>query len=208
MQSLIPKAVICYNSPDEQRMVSWAMGHIHIKTIPEERLTLEQKTAVTALLKDCFSDVSQEDIEECFIAESFARVFAYSKIELVGHLRLCKRIVEFEGKNVILGGLGGVCVSQRFRRMKIGTRMMKKGLQILEDEDCDVACLNADFKKTANIFYEKIGFRLMNRQISFEDAHGKTRYDTGTMFIPLCSKEIYNQLMNSEKIFHYGKGYW
>jgi predicted GNAT family N-acyltransferase len=189
-------------------MVSWAMGNIRFKTIPEDGLTLEQKTAVKALLTHCFSDVSQEDIDECFIAQSFARVLAYEETGLVGHLRLFKRHAEFGGKDVILGGLGGVCVSESLRRRKIGTRLMKKGLQILEDEGCDVACLNADLKKTADKFYEKIGFRLMNKQISFEDVHGKTRYDTGTMFIPVCSREIYNQLMNSEKIFHYGKGYW
>ncbi|MGD0495321.1 MAG: GNAT family N-acetyltransferase [Candidatus Bathyarchaeia archaeon] len=189
-------------------MVSRAMGHISIKTIPEDGLTLEQKTAVKALKQHCFSDVYQEDIDGCFIAQGFARVLAYEETGLVGHLMLIKRHVEFDGKDVILGGFDGVCVSESLRRRKIGTRLMKKGLQILEDEGCDVACLNADFKKTADKFYEKIGFRLMNRQISFEDVHGKTRYDTGTMFIPVCSKEVCNQLMNSEKIFHYGKGYW
>jgi GNAT superfamily N-acetyltransferase len=189
-------------------MVSWAMGIIRIRTIPEDGLTMEQKTAVRALKQHCFSNVSQEDIDECFIVQSFASVLAYEETRLVGHLGLIKRHVEFEGKDVILGGFDGVCVSESLRRRKIGTRLMKKGLQILEDEGCDVACLNADLKRTADKFYEKIGFRLMNRQISFEDGHGKTRYDTGTMFISVCSKEIYNQLMNSKKTFHYGKGYW
>jgi len=189
-------------------MVLWAMRHICIKTVPEDGLKLEQKTAVEALLTHCFSDVSQEDIDECFIAKSFARVLAYDGTSVVGHLSLFKRHVKFEGMGVILGGLGGVCVSESRRRRKIGTGLMKKGLQVLKDEGCDVACLNADLKKKADKFYEKIGFKLMNRQISFEDAHGKTRYDTGTMFISVCSKEIYNQLMNSKKTFHYGKGYW
>ena len=185
-----------------------ATGHICIKTVPEDDLTLEQKTAVEALFAHCFSDVSQEDIDECFIAQSFARVLAYDATSVVGHLRLFKRHVKFEGMDVVLGGLGGVCVSERRRRRKIGTRLMKKGLQVLKDEGSDVACLNADLKKTADKFYEKIGFRLMNRQISFEDAHGKTRYDTGTMFIPVCSREIYSHLMTGTEIFHYGKGYW
>jgi len=78
---------------------------------------------------------------------------------------------------------------QNMRRRKIATRLMQEGLQILKDKSCDVACLNADLTKTAYKFYEKTGFRLINREISFEDIHGRTRYDTGTMFIPICSKE-------------------
>lgn len=51
-------------------------------------------------------------------------------------------------------------------------------------------------------------FYRMNRKVSFEDKHGKMRYDKGTMFIPICSKIIYHHVMNSDKTFHYGKGYW
>jgi hypothetical protein len=53
-----------------------------------------------------------------------------------------------------------------------------------------------------------MGFKLMRRRISFEDAHGKIRYDKGAMFVPICSREIYAHIMSSRKTFHYGKGYW
>jgi predicted GNAT family N-acyltransferase len=182
--------------------------HIHIDVIPEDELTVEQKTAMKGLLMRCFSDVSQDDVDECFIAQSFARVLAYEETKLVGHLRLFERRVVFDGKDVVLGGLGGVCVSESMRHKNIGTRLMEEGIRILREKGCDVACLNTDLKKTASEFYEKIRFRLMNRQVSFEDVHRRIRYDTGTMFIPICSREIYDYLMDNDKIFHYGKGYW
>ena len=45
--------------------------------------------------------VSREDIDECFIAQSFARVLAYDGTSVVGHLRLFKRHVKFEGMDVV-----------------------------------------------------------------------------------------------------------
>ena len=108
----------------------------------------------------------------------------------------------------MLAGVGGVCVTRKMRRKGVATKMVKEGLRILKQSKCDVACLNADVTRNAHKFYETIGFTMMNRKVSFEDKHGKMRYDEGTMFIPLCSKKIYHHIMNSEKTFHYGKGYW
>jgi len=48
----------------------------------------------------------------------------------------------------------------------------------------------------------------MNREVSFEEGHGRTRYDEGTMFVPICSKAMCHHIMNSDKTFHHGKGYW
>lgn len=176
--------------------------------VPEGKLTDQQKSSMDKLERECFSDVNPKEAEECFYAESFVRVLAYSKDELVGHLRLFRRNVEFDGRKVVLGGAEGACVTRRMRGRGIATAMMRKGLAVLKRRKCDVACLNADLSKNIYKLYEKLGFRLMDRKISFEDIHRKIRYDSGTMFIPICSKEMYNHIMNSDEIFHYGKGYW
>jgi len=181
---------------------------INVLLVFENELTDQQKVSIGELERRCFSDVDPKEAEECFYAESFARILAYSKDRLVGHLRLFRRNIEFDGRKVVLGGTGGVCVSEDTRRRGIATKLIEKGLQVLKEKNCDVACLNADLSKTVYKFYEKIGFKLMNRKISFEDIHGQIKYDYGTMFIPIRSKEIYNHIMNSDKIFHYGKGYW
>jgi GNAT superfamily N-acetyltransferase len=184
------------------------MAPARIILIPEAKLNEEQRRGIDKLLKHCFSDVPEEEIEECFIAESFGRVLAYKNDVLVGHLRLFKRRVEFDGRELILGGIGGTCVLEDVRGKGIATKLIKKGVGVLKVEKCDVACLNADLSKTAYKLYEKLVFLLMKRKISFEDIHGRTRYDCGTMFIPICSKEIYQHIMSSDRTFHYGKGYW
>jgi hypothetical protein len=86
--------------------------------------------------------------------------------------------------------------------------MLQKGLEVLIMEGCDIACPNIDLKKTAYKVYERLGFKLMDRKISFENINGEFKYDTGTMFFPVNSKDIYDLVMNSKSTFHYGVGYW
>lgn len=176
--------------------------------VPENELTNQQKHDIIVLMKECFSHVDPGEAEECFYAESFGRILAFSNDGLVGHLRLFKRIVEFGGIEVKVGGVGGVCVSTGMRGKGIAARMVRKGVQVLRREKVDVACLNADLSRGGDKFYEKLGFVLMKRKISFEDIHGNVRYDDGTMFIPVCSKATYQHIMKSCRTFHYGRGYW
>lgn len=186
------------------------MEMIKIILVPEIELSDQQKQGAEELERQCFSDVDPKEGEECFCAESFARILAYNNNELVGCLTLHKRNMKFDGRELVLGGAVGACVAEYVRGRGIATKMMKKELEILGEQKCDVACLNADSvkRKTAYRLYQRLGFKLMKRKISFEDIHGNIRYDTGTMFIPLRSKEILNHIMNSNKTFHYGKGYW
>ena len=176
--------------------------------LSENKLGEEQRLCIGLLMKECFGHVDPIEARDCFCAESFARILACSNGKLIGHLRLFKRRVEFEKREVILGGIGGVCVSESMRERGIATRLVRKGLQVLKHEKVDIACLNADLSRAGDKFYEKLGFTLMNRKISFEDIGGRLRYDDGTMFIPVCSKEIYQRIMDGKKTLHYGRGYW
>ena len=157
-----------------------------------------------------FGHIDLKEVKECFYSEIWARVCAFSQQILIGHLILHKRKIIFDGKTMIIGGAVGTCVKKQFRKQGVAERMMKIGLSALTKEKCDVACLNVDFEKGENAIklYKKLGFTMMQRQISFEDSLGKVRHDSGTMFIPLCSVEKYNHIMESLVTFHYGRGYW
>jgi len=186
------------------------MSLIRVILVPEIKLSDQQKQGIEALERLCFSDVDPKEGEEYFYAESSGRILAYHDDELVGYLILHKRDIEFDGREIVVGGAVGACVAEHIRGRGIATKMMKMGLEALKEQKCDVACLNADplNRKIAFKLYKRLGFRLMERKISFEDIHGRIRYDTGTMFIPLCSKKLFDHIMNSNKTFHYGKGYW
>lgn len=181
---------------------------VKLSVVAESDLSDSDRKIIERFNKECFSDVDKQEADENFIAKSFARIFAYDGERVIGTLRIFKRHTDFEGKDINLGGMGGVCVTESERGKGIATKMLQNGLEILKTEGCDIACLNVDLTKTAYKVYEKLGFRMMERQISFENSKGETTYDTGTMFIPINSKDIYNQIMNSQTTFHYGVGYW
>jgi len=184
------------------------MNTITLRIVPEKKINSTHKESIKRLQDECFGDVDASSIEEDFIAESFARIFAYSNGTMVGMLRLFKRKVEFAGKNFLLGGLGGVCVAVSMRRMGVASAMVKKGLVQLKKHNCDIACLNVDTEKGIYGVYEKAGFMMMERDISYENSNGEIKLDTGTMFAPICSPDLYEYVMKSRVTFHYGKGYW
>jgi GNAT superfamily N-acetyltransferase len=173
------------------------------------KLSKSQKKRFKELQKDCFSRVDPREIAECFVAKGFGVVLAYRGRTIVGQIELFLRTVKFEERRIQLGGLGGTCVTTLARNRNIGSRLVKKGMEILKRRNCDIACLNANVRDyPSGGLYHNQGFRVMKRRISFSDVYGETRYDTGEMFAPLRSKSIYHFVMNNRRTFHMGKGYW
>ncbi len=176
--------------------------------ILEKNLSSIQKEQIGKFNEESFGDVSLEEKEENFIAKPFARLIAYLDGIPVGTLQLFKRENRFASKSFMLGGIGGVCVTEKHRKKGIGKELIQKALEILRNEHCDVACLNVDSKKLAFKLYEKVGFVLMDRDASFENSKGEIIYEPGTMFAPVLSQSIFALIMQSSETFHYGVGYW
>ena len=173
------------------------------------QIAAHQRKRLRDLQEECFTHVSREEIEECFIAVGFGWILAFENQTIVGQVELHKRTLQFDGKQMLLGGLGGTCVTTSARGRGIAKAIVKKGLEVLAEEKCDVACLNADIRNHPNGgVYSQLGFRVMKRRISFADVYGGKRCDSGELFAPVCSKEIYDLIMNSRKTFHVGRGYW
>ena len=57
---------------------------IRILLISETELTDKQRLSIQFLEKQCFSEVDPEEAEECFYAETLARILAYNGKDLVG----------------------------------------------------------------------------------------------------------------------------
>lgn len=184
------------------------MKDIIIVSIPNKKITNSQKREIGQLQKECFGHVDEKEIKEHFFSIGFAWVLAYHQNELVGILELHKRKRVFDKSKFLLGGVAGICIINSMRKQGVGSKLLKKGLTVLRDAGCDIACMTVDLEKPMYGFYEKFGFKMMEREISFDDIHGKRIYEKGTMFIPIKSTEIYNRIMNSNKTFHYGNGYW
>lgn len=182
--------------------------NITAKFVKAGELKPDQQAGIDQLNQECFGDVDPREVAENFIAKPFGYIFATDKSEIIGRLALFKRQIKFANQDIILGGMGGVCVSTAYRHQGVATIMLQQGLSILCNEKCDVACLNVDLEKKIYGVYEKLGFRMMEREISFGNIHGEVIREHGTMFIPICSTTIYNVIMDSTETFHYGKRYW
>jgi predicted N-acetyltransferase YhbS len=172
-------------------------------------LSPAQKQGIRRLQAECFGHISQKEIRECFFAKGFGRILVYDENLIVGQAELFSRPIHFQRMKILLGGVAGTCVTTSKRHRGIGKTIVRQGLDILQERKCDIACLNANVQKyPRGGLYYSLGFRVMNRRVSFEDMHGKMRYDTGEMFVPIGSQAIYNTVMTSEKTFHIGRGYW
>lgn len=170
------------------------------------RLKPGEKSRLKELQKECFSSVSREEVEQNFIAEPFGMIFASEGGVIVGQSEVLMRGVLFENKEVLLGGIGGVCVTSSARNKGIATQLVRMGIEVLRDRRCDVVCLAAN--PAGRPLYQRLGFKAMDRRISFEDVNGRIKYDDCEMFLPLCSNEIFELIMKSNKTFHMGRGYW
>jgi GNAT superfamily N-acetyltransferase len=125
------------------------------------------------------------------------KVFEKSSVTRVSHIDLAVRLA------------CATCVTASARKRGLGSGLVRRGIEILTQKNCDIACLNANIKKySSGGLYYRLGFRLMRRGISFTDANGTKRHDTGEMFIPIRSNDLYELVMNSRKTFHIGRGYW
>jgi predicted acetyltransferase len=179
-----------------------------IELVRAEDITPEQQVGLDKLNQECFGDVAEAEIKENFIAEPFAYLFAFIGKDIISRLALYKREVVFSGQKILVGGIGGVCVTAAHRHHGVASSMIKRALLKLKEEKCDIACLNVDLDKKIYGIYEKLGFKMMDRDISFENVHGQIVHEPGSMFIALESPEKYTLIMESKETFHYGRGYW
>lgn len=179
-----------------------------IELVKAVDITRSQQIGLDTLNRECFGDVPAQEIAENFIAEPFAYLFAMIGKQMISRVALFKREALFEGQKILLGGIGGVCVTTIHRHHGVASSMLKRALATLKSEACDMACLNVDLEKMVYRVYEKLGFTMMNREISFENVRGEIVREAGTMFIPINSPDKYDLIMNSTATFHYGRGYW
>lgn len=179
---------------------------ISLSFVSADQLTSDHKRRMKELQTECFSAVTREEAERVFFAQPFGAVFASDDEVIIGQSELFRRLVSLEGTEIVLGGIGGVCVTSSRRRGGIGTKLVSACVDILRERGCDVACLAAHPKN--NLLYQRLGFRRLERRISFEDAGGMTRYDDSEMFRPLTSLQAFELIMKSDQVLHMGRGLW
>ena len=100
--------------------------------------------------------------EERFFSQPKAWLLVFDRDQIIGRILLHKRRVKFNNRDVILGGIGGVCTSKDRRKQGIATMMLKEAVKILKKWGCDIAYLCAVIEKTGTL-YGQVGFVPLNK---------------------------------------------
>jgi predicted acetyltransferase len=145
--------------------------------------------------------------QEKFFSHPKAWILAFERDQLIGRIFLHKRIIKFHEKDIIFGGIGGVCTRRDRRNRAIATKMLVRGMEILKEWDCDIAYLCADIEKTGAL-YARVGFVPLNRPYSFYGRSGRLHEQKNGMIAPVNSPEIFKEVLHSEEKLHLGKGNW
>lgn len=136
-----------------------------------------------------------------------AWLLVFEEDQIIGSIKLHKRKVKFDNKNVILGGLGGVCTRKDKRRLGIAAMMIEEGMKTLREWGCDIAYLCANIVESGSL-YPRAGFVPMKKPYTYYGQSGKLYEETNGMIAPVKSLGLFKEILNSEQKLHLGKGNW
>jgi len=173
-----------------------------------EKLSDEQKQAVTSLQKLAFTGVSEEEAEEDFYHPKSAQVLAHIGKELVGWSGIHETEQSFEGKKIRLCGYG-ICTHPEWQRRGVAGKVSQAAMGFLKDKGCEVAFLSVDPSNTASIrLHQKNGFVMLSRDFSWTNSKGEVKQSSGGMIAPVNSQELFEHVLNGKEVFYVGNGYW
>lgn len=136
-------------------------------------------------------------------------ILAWEKDQLIGETRVFQRKILFNGQKIVLGGIGSVATHPDHRKQGIATKMVKRGMDFLKKDLCDVAYLCADGQSLAALeFYESFGFRRLLQNHTYLGRSGKRYTDTDGLLAPVGTKKVFKQILAAASPFDIGVGNW
>lgn len=173
------------------------------------------KEKVDGLLNESFGVGSGESLrrikesKNTHYSNPVKYILTFEEEDIIGIQMIFLRKIIFENKDVLVGGLGGLCVDKRYRGQGIATELLREAIEVFKVLNCDVGMLFTNIKNPRYIkLYGKFGFVIFEREYTFLDKAGKIQTDHSAMITPVRSKEKFNLILNSEEILHLGKGEW
>lgn len=129
----------------------------------------------------------------------FGYVIGYDGNQIIGVTNLLKRNIKFKEQNITLGGIGGVCTHSEFRRRGIAQKLLQESMKVLKRNKCDIAFLNTDINRLASL-YGKVGFVPLQREYRATGASCKTYLCKAGMIAPVCTKKIFESVLNDIEV--------
>lgn len=187
-------------------------GTTTVVTPPVEKNMKEQALVLADL---CFNSErtkeqqAEHDDQFCSQGDRQKFVFALQGEKVIGSVTVLKRSIPFNGRKIILGGLGGVCTHPSQRKQGIATSLVGLAVEELKKLGCDVAylCTDIDDPQKAGL-YKKFGFQALPVPHTYVGASGKRYTESDGMVAPINSDEIFQEILASAKPFDIGTGNW
>lgn len=148
-----------------------------------------------------------EEEEEKFYSLPKAWLLVFEEDQISGTTALHQRKIQFNNKDIVLGGIGRVCVRKDQRRQGTAAQMLKEAVKTLKEWECDVAYLCANIKESGAL-YLKAGFVPLNRPYTYHGQSGKLYEGINGMIAPINSPGIFEEILHSEEKLHLGHGNW
>lgn len=142
-----------------------------------------------------------------FYSQPKAWLLVFEKDHIIGTTALHQRKIQFDNKDIVLGGIGRVCTRKDRRRQGIANQMLKEAVKTLRKWDCDIAFLCANVKESGDL-YTHGGFVPLNKPYTYYGRSGKLYEKSNGMLAPVNSYEIFEEVLHSAQKLHLGSGNW
>lgn len=135
---------------------------------------------------------------------------AFDGQRIVGICYVYKRMTEYEGEELYIGGIGGLAVAPEYSGRGRARKLVECALQKSYEIGVDVACLFTEKTETVYKLYEKFGYAYLNRDACYVDSLGKERTRDDVMILGLRNKSLAEKILTTDGRFSYGKeeGCW
>ncbi len=135
-------------------------------------------------------------------------VLAFDGDVLVGTTAVFSRQVLYEGKNILLGGVGKVRVAVTHRKQGIARNMMEMAMRFMKKNGNEVAYLCTDTRSFLSDFYRSFGFVPLGKKYTYLGASGKRYYGEDGMIAPVISQDLFEHILQGKNPLDLGRGNW
>ena len=188
---------------------------LELKYIPDGALTEEQQKYVDFINTNYLSgDHNDPKTIEIIMydwgAPEDGMFLLFENEKVIGQVTVLKTLTEYDGQEYCLGGFGGLAVLPEYRGKGYGRLLAEVALARAREIGVDVACMCVDMDSGITAFYERLGFKFLNRPAYFINWADKEKSDDTVMIMGLNNAELADKILNTTGKFHYGKskGHW
>ncbi|MBI5620954.1 GNAT family N-acetyltransferase [Candidatus Gottesmanbacteria bacterium] len=145
----------------------------------------------------------------CSSVDRIGYVIAQQGNEIVGAVEYFQRTILFRKTPIVLGGIGGLCTRKDQRKRGVGTLLLNKAMEELQKGHVDIAYLCTEVEKEWMVaFYEKAGFVRLTHGHTYTGKSGKRYTEFDGMITPVCTRELFQRIVESNHVFDIGRGNW